>query len=530
MPLSHIIKKPCPHCGKTAIEATSIDFGTGYKLITLECGHVVTEDELDSAKSYDFTSLTKGHIPRHYQIEGIQFIEKSGVRCLVADEQGLGKTIQAIGTLRLHPEELLPCLVVTKTTIKNQWFHELVEWLGLEQYLTQVINSGKEIAIPGFQVYVTTYDMLKNENLLDLVKIKTIIIDECQQIKNHLSGRAKAIEKVAKYCDHVMALSGTPIKNNAAEYFTILNILRPQKFPEYNKFVHEYCDYYETLYGFKVGGLRNPELFHEETKDFIIRRTREQAAPDLPKINRIFHHVELDKKLNAAYRDAMKELDNLLYADEDENTWASAIAIMTKMRKITGISKAAVEAVDYTMDFLASNERKITIFVHHKSAARMVIEKINQEIKAVNKEIGSELLKPVLSLNAELTGDGRSEVVRKFREENYRVLVASTLAAGEGLNLQFCSDAIMMERQWNPANEEQAEGRFSRIGSLANQVNVIYFIASETIDEYFTELVEQKRAIIASTLDNKEISWDSSSLMKELAGVLLTKGKQRWKL
>jgi SNF2 family DNA or RNA helicase len=87
----------------------------------------------------------------------------------------------------------------------------------------------------------------------------------------------------------------------------------------------------------------------------------------------------------------------------------------------------------------------------------------------------------------------------------------------------------MLERQWNPANEEQAEGRFHRFGQV-NPVSVIYMIASETIDEYFTELVEQKRAIVSSTLDNKELQWDSNSLMQELALVLTTKGKKAWKL
>jgi SNF2 family DNA or RNA helicase len=530
MALSQIIKKPCPICGKIAVESSRIDFGTGYKVITLQCGHVITEDEIDTQETnYDIESLNKHYHPRQYQIDGIKFAEKSNVRCLIADEQGLGKTIQALGVLRLHPE-LLPALVVTKTTIKHQWFHELAEWCGMEKYLTQVISSSKEKALPGFSIYVTTYDMLKNDECFADINIKTIIIDECQAIKNHLSGRAKAVQKIAAKAEHIIALSGTPIKNHAGEYFTVLNILQPQRFPEYKRFIREHCDYYETLYGEKIGGLSNPEFFHEETKDFILRRTREEAAPELPRINRIFHHVELDKKLNTAYKDAMKELDNLLYAEEDENTWTSAIAIMTKMRKITGISKAAMEAVDYTMDFLASNERKITIFCHHHSATDLLIRNLNREIEKINKEVGSSLLDPVLHLHAGLSAERRTEVIRQFREERFRVLVASTLAAGEGINLQFCSDAIMLERQWNPANEEQAEGRFSRIGSTANQINVIYFIASETIDEYFTELVEQKRAIVSSTLDNKEIAWESNSLMKELAGVLLTKGKKRWSL
>ena len=528
MAISQIIKRKCLDCNADAVESSRLSFA-GMKWIYFTCGHSIREDELES-KDYDIKSLTKNYSLRQYQIDGIKFAEKSNVRCLIADEQGLGKTIQALGVLRLHPE-LLPALVVTKTTIKHQWFHEFAEWCGMEKYLVQVISSSKEKAIPGFQIYVTTYDMLKNDDCFEYVDIKTVIIDECQAIKNHLSGRAKAVQKVASKAEHVIALSGTPIKNNAGEYFTILNILQPFRFPEYARYLREYCDYYETMYGEKIGGLSNPEYFREETKDFILRRTREEAAPELPRINRIFHHVELDKKLNSIYRDAMKELDELLYSNEDENTMTSMIAIMAKMRKITGISKAAFEAVDYIMDFLASSDRKITVFAHHHSATNLLVQNLNKEIDKVNKEVGSELIRPVLVLSADLNSERRAEIIRRFREENYRILVASTLSAGEGINLQFCSDAIMLERQWNPANEEQAEGRFSRIGSTANQINVIYFIASETIDEYFTELVEQKRAIVSSTLNGTDMmSWDGNSLLKELAGILLTKGRAKWKL
>lgn len=87
----------------------------------------------------------------------------------------------------------------------------------------------------------------------------------------------------------------------------------------------------------------------------------------------------------------------------------------------------------------------------------------------------------------------------------------------------------MLERQWNPANEEQAESRFHRFGQL-NPVAVNYLIATETIDEYFSELVEKKRAIVAQTLDGKEVAWETNSLMKELAAILVQKGTKKWSL
>jgi SNF2 family DNA or RNA helicase len=171
---------------------------------------------------------------------------------------------------------------------------------------------------------------------------------------------------------------------------------------------------------------------------------------------------------------------------------------------------------------MLSCDRKIVVFAHHHNVVTMLEKSLNNWLSDGGYE-------PCLNLNSSLSGEERQNLVVKFKDTNARVMIASTLAAGEGLNLQFCSDAVMLERQWNPANEEQAEARFHRFGQI-NPVSVTYMLASETIDEYFTELVEGKRAIVTSTLDNKEIQWDQSSLLTELANILVTKGKKAWKL
>jgi len=133
-------------------------------------------------------------------------------------------------------------------------------------------------------------------------------------------------------------------------------------------------------------------------------------------------------------------------------------------------------------------------------------------------------------LKSSMDADQRQAAVTNFKENaKCRVMIASTLASGEGLNLQFCSDAVMLEKQWNPANEEQAETRFTRFGSTAEHVNVTYMISVGTIDEWLTELVEKKRALIKKIVDREEnVEWEQSSLMKELADILYAKGGKRW--
>lgn len=518
MPLSTIVKSKCRVCDKVAVEKSRINFGSS-KFITLECGHVVTEDVIKSA-DYESLSSSDGKKLMPYQVEGIKFLEQSNGRALLADEQGLGKTIQAAAFVKLHKGELFPAIVVTKTTLKLQWMWELFRWVDTRR--VQIINSSKEKAVPGFDIYVCTYDLLKTADTFDYIEPKTLVLDECQAIKNHLSGRAKAVQVIAKRCEYFLALSGTPIKNNAGEYFTVLNLLQPRLFSEYNRFIRDWCDSYETMYGYKVGGLSQAERFHELTRDFILRRTKSEVLPDLPELSRRFHHVELNKKFNAAYGQAVRELEELYYQEDDSSDGIAAkIAVMTKMRKITGLSKVT-ECVEFVADHILSTNRKIVVFVHHHSVADLLQLKINEYLKPLG-------LHEVMLLNAQQNSDKRAQVVKDFETNDAKILIASTLAAGEGLNLQFISDSVMLERQWNPSNEEQAEARFHRFGQR-NPVTVTYMLASETIDEYFTELVEQKRAIVSSTLDNKEIAWESSSLMKELASVLVSKGSKKWTL
>lgn len=524
MALSQIVKKECPNCGKIAVEESRVKLGK-TTLIKLACGHLMHSASLQGDVDVYHTIISSdGCSPREYQIEAIKFAEEADARCIIADEAGLGKTWEVCGLLKLHREKLFPAVIVAPTTVKLQWMHEILRICGNgPDFLTQIIQTGKEKAMPGFKIYIITYDLLKKDDVFEYVDdIKTIIIDECQRIKNHLSDRAKAVQKIAKKTTHIIPMSGTPIKNNAGEYFTVLNLVAPTRFPSWQRFVDTYCDSYDSGWGTKVGGLKNSARFHEDTKDIIIRRTKAEVLKDLPPIDRRFYHVELDKKLNKAYAKALDELEEMLYSDEDGFTKSTTtIAIMSKLRHITGVSKVA-ECIDFTTEFLLSSDRKIVIFSHHQDVAALLVFNLGQWC------VEGGFDKP-LHLHSGLDGNGRAALIKQFKSSDARVMVASTLAAGEGINLQFCSDAIILERQWNPANEEQAEGRFHRFGQL-NSVSITYMIASGTIDEYFTELVEVKRSIVASTLDKKEIQWDQQSLMKELAQILVTRGRERWRL
>lgn len=516
---SKIIKLNCPACNKVAVETSRADIGD-LIFVTLECGHTITQDKVKGS-DYELVSSDNRSI-RPFQIEGIKFAEESNARCLIADEPGLGKTIQALGMLKLHPE-LCPALVILKSKLKVQWFSEVIRWCGLD-YLPQIIQDSKTPIIPGFKVYIIPFDLLRRlspEKKAEL-QVKTVIIDECQQIKNHLSSRAKEVQGICKDVEHILCLSGTPIKNNAGEYFTVLNLLRPRKFPYYAEYIRKYCDAYDSGWGYKVGGLKNADWFQEDTKDFIIRRTWDEVDPEMPRVARNFFHVELDKKYEKIYQQQQEEMEEQYLKEQEEGLPSNPIALMAKLRHTVGFNKVE-PTVEFVQDFILDTNKKIVIFTHHLDVTEVLKSQLQHMLVENNL--------PNIIVEHIKAGEAGVEAVARFESNpNARIAVASTLAAGEGLNMQFCSDIIIMERQWNPANEEQVEGRIKRIGQESKSLNGTYMIASGTIDEYFTELVEQKRAIMASTLDNKTIAWDENSLMKDLLEIVIAKGSKRWRL
>ena len=487
-----------------------------------------------------FTSRD-GKSPYPFQEDGIKFVKDSGFRCLIADEMGLGKTIQGLGALKLYPEITTPALIIVKSSLKRQIFSEVVRWCGIKGYLTQIVDKSSDIPVEGFDVYIASYDILRrftkktrktitNKYGMEVDKeiktnpfyeldVKTVILDEAQSIKNLRSTRTEEVFRICEGKANIIALSGTPFKNNIMEYYPILHLLKPDRFPTEDYFDRNFVKYGWIGSSYKPTGLKDPDFFKRMTEDFIIRRERKEVMPQLPEINRVFHHVDFEtEKLKKDYLDAQEALIEKYEEKAKNKSPQELLGIMAVVRHIVGISKirATVEKIS---EFLQETDRKLVVFTHH--------EDVQDLIHLLTTEFClNEGYEVPLKFHSSLTADERNDTIKKFRDSDARVMVASTLAAGEGLNLQFCSDCIIVERQWNPANEEQAEGRFIRIGQERNQVNAIYMIISNTMDEWFTEIVEEKRRIFKSAMLGQDVQ-EVGSLLEELMNVIISKGRKR---
>ena len=521
-----ILKTRCPECKKPAVTVSERVLA-GILFKTYQCGHEDPCPQLSPANFLDFTSMDGKH-PYKFQVEGALFGIASNARCLIADEMGLGKTVQALMIAWSCPKELTRILVLCKAGLKSQWSKEVTRWCG-DEWLGQVINNENDSFVPGVKALILSFDTLWRfkdiEAWVKRSRVKLVILDEVQHIKNSDSKRTNGVREVCRYVDHVVGLSGTPIKNHAGEYFPILNLLRPDLFPSKKHYDQVWVDSYWDGDKLKYGGLKNAARFFEFTKSFILRRTRQEVLPDLPSITRDYKFSELGPVVEEAYKSTLRDFQQYYnyggINDSAIQKSANILAYLSKMRHLTGIAKIE-PVIDYVQDFLESTDRKIVIFCHHKDVGAALLSRL-EELREQYPQMG----RGILSIQG-IDADARAPIVEMFANPDFRVLIAGELASSEGLNLQFCSDCILMERQWNPANEEQAEARFIRIGQTALAVNAMYPIAVGTVDEFFSEIVEKKRGYCANVVDGVEYVWEESSLMQELAEVLAQSGGRKW--
>lgn len=470
--------------------------------------------------------------PYKFQIDGMKFAESNlttekGVG--IFDDMGLGKTIQALGIIKYH-DEYTPTLYIVKSALKFQFFKQILIWLG-PTYAAQMISSSRDPILPGLKSYIISYDLIKKFPMdkLKSIGIKLVVMDECQQIKNPDSSRTQAIRKFITENDvKILPLSGTPWKNRGGEFFPILNLLSPNIFNSHQSFLNNWVEYYFEGNKLKQGGLKHIEKFRELTSNILIRREYNEVMNEFPDINRMKLNIQIDNLSQSTYEDEESDFvkwynDAVIGGDEDSLNSIELLGRMARMRHITGLAKIPA-TIGFVEEFIEDTDRKLVIFVHHKDVARILYDEV---VKTVAGKF------PVYHLNAELdeVKGERFEMQEAFNRTPKCIMIASTLASGEGLNLQTCADAVMHERQWNPQNEDQAApGRFRRIGQKSNVINITFAQAEGTIDEHIDSIVESKRKQFHNSMNSGEpAQWDDSSLASDLAKRIVEKHKDRTK-
>jgi len=451
-------------------------------------------------------------------------------------------TVQALAILRFHTE-YEPCMVVTKSAIKFQWFKQAVRWLG-PNYISQIISTSRDYLMPGLKLYIIPYDLLRRfpREKLHKLGIKLVILDEVQQIKNPDSARTQEVRKLVSSTDgcKVIELSGTPWKNRGSEFFPALNLLDPVKFNSHQGYLDRWVDYYWQGNRRKTGGIRRIDKFKEYTNGMLIRREYNEVMDEFPEVNRMKLNIQLNELEQSAYDDSVSDFvawynQAIIDGVEEQLNGIELLAKMARLRHITGLAKIPA-TLTFIEEFIEDYpEKKLVVFVHHKDVGVITYDSLIEYDKTKNpdwydlalelKENGVKILK----LNAEMNDEQRFNAQEDFNKSPKSILIASTLACGEGLDLQTCADSIMHERQWNPQNEDQAApGRFRRIGQVSSVINITFPEAEGTIDQHLDIIVEEKRRQFHAVMNKGEApNWSQDEIAHKLAEMIVQKHREK---
>jgi len=441
---------------------------------------------------------------RDYQLDGLawmQFLREYEFAGILADDMGLGKTIQTLAHILTEKESgrlTRPALVVAPTSLMSNWMDEAARFA---PDLRVLMLQGKERLqrfdqIPKHDIVLTTYALLpRDEELLKDHEFHLIILDESQYIKNMRSKSAQTAGLLRSH--HRLCLTGTPLENHLGELWSQFHFLLPGLLGDEKNFNSDFRNPIE-----KMNDEVRRNLLTRRIKPFMLRRTKDKVAKELPPKTEIIRSVELSNEQRDMYETVRLAMDKKVRDEIAKKGVArSQIVILEallKLRqvccdprlvksdlgKVTALSSSKLSELLEMLDELLSENRKVLVFSQFTSMLAL----IEAELQA--KRIPYALL----------TGDtvDRAAAVRSFQQGDVSLFLISLKAGGVGLNLTAADTVIHYDPWWNPATETQATDRAWRIGQ-DKPVFVYKLIANGTLEQKIQEL-QQKKAELAQAI------------------------------
>lgn len=424
-----------------------------------------------------------------FQEVGVKFLA-ARQSALLADEQGLGKTIQAIcAVVKIGAKRVI---VVCPAGLKLNWQREFRTWA---PNLTSQVMSGRTDKVQDVNIVIVNYDLLVGEGILgQLLKLKFAvgIWDEAHYLKTRSARRTKAVflkGALASRCVYKWFLTGTPVLNRPVELYPMLKAAAPEviyPFLSYEQFARRYCGGFFDGFQFVAKGSTNIEELNQKlTKDFMLRRLKKDVLKELP--DKMYQIIDVEakdaetRKLIAAEFNWSKQ--DVAY-QKDLATGGAELALLRHelARKKVGA------AVEHIKGLLEENE-KVVVFGYHKD----VIAGLRDGLKEFN---------PVI-----ITGDthsiARDEAVYDFQKDTKtRVFIGQITAAGTGITLTAASTVVFVETSWVPGEIAQAEDRCHRIGQK-DSVLVQFLVFAGTLEEHQLRTVVDKKLTIEKIVDDR---------------------------
>jgi SNF2 family DNA or RNA helicase len=431
-----------------------------------------------------------------FQRAGVAYVVEAR-RTFLADEQGLGKTVQALATL--EADDAYPAVIVCPAGLKLNWLREIEHWLPHRS--VQVIN-GTGVTPMEAEISVLNYEIVHAHRVrLQLRRPKALVLDESHYVKNPRAKRTQAVRRLAEALPEgalKLALTGTPVMNHPEELIAQLRVLgRLEEFGSGAKFARR----------FQGAGAEERIHWHLRRSCFV-RRLKSEVLPQLPAKTQVVLPVALDnqREYKLAQDDVIAWLrEQPLDLGEVEAKIAAALraqrlAQLNALKRLAARGKASA-ALAWIEDFLASDE-PLVVFAGHREVQELLLERFPDALHILGRDSIQQ----------------RESAVDAFQDpEGPQLIVCATRVAGQGITLTRASNVAFLDLEWTPAIHDQAEDRCHRIGQH-DAVTAWYLLAADTIDETMIELISRKRGIVGAVTDGRRDESEAlvQSVVREL--------------
>ena len=458
-----------------------------------------TIDEIGSAKKPRNLKATL----RPYQEAGLswlKFIHDIGSGGVLADDMGLGKTVQTIALLLAVKQETkqIRALIVAPTSVVTNWERELARFSpSLTVALWHGADRKEQIeAVKEAEVVITSYALLRrDEDFLAKLDLDYAILDEAQHIKNPMSATAAAAKRLR--AKRRLALTGTPIENRLSEIWSIFDFVSPGLLGPLDRFESRFSRPIEA------GDYKTAQRLRSTIHPFILRRTKQEVAKDLPEKIETDQICDLTGDQRAIYLQVAREVRAQVLGEVERVGLAKS-----QLQILAGLTRLRQAACDPRLlglprDFTDEDSGKLV------ALRELVAEAVEGGHKVL---IFSQFVMMLKIIERAMKEDGvayeyldgstkdRAERVDRFQNDpSVPLFLISLKAGGTGLNLTAADTVIHFDPWWNPAVEQQATDRAHRIGQT-RVVTAYRLVAAGTIEEKIFLLKAKKRELVASVL------------------------------
>jgi SWI/SNF-related matrix-associated actin-dependent regulator 1 of chromatin subfamily A len=401
-------------------------------------------------------------------------------RTFLADEQGLGKTVEALAAL--EADDAYPAVVVCPASMKLTWQREVRRWL---PHRGVAVINGRLAVPPTDEITVLNYEVVR-AHLSALMRRhpRALIVDESHYCKNPHAKRTQAVRALGEAipADGLrLALTGTPVLNHAEELIAQLRVIgRLHDFGSGASFAKQFR-----------GAISEERLHWHLRRHGFVRRRKAEVLPQLPAKRQVVVPVALtnESEYRLAERDVIawlrsQPLDlSQLNARIAATLRAERLAQLGALQRLAGRGKLAA-ALAWIEDFLASGE-PLVVFARHRDVQAAVVKRFPE----------------ALHLLGEDSLDRRQAAIEAFQDPSGpQLLIGATRVAGQGITLTRASNVAFLELEWTPALHDQAEDRCHRLGQR-DAVSAWYLLAAGTIDETMARLIQSKRSHVGAVTD-----------------------------